>query len=154
MKLNASEDIEAPIAKVFETLTDYAQFETAAQRRGAEVERRSKAGKPEWKISFAFRGKLRTIVMMETANAPPNSVTFAGGGKLFEGTVHVELVALGPRRTRMACELVVKPKSLAARLILQSLKLARSRLTKRFRSRLAKLAAFIEERAKAAASAS
>jgi hypothetical protein len=57
-----------------------------------------------------------------------------------------ELVALSRGRTRMTVTLVLQPRTLAARLMMQSLRLARNNLTKRFKVRLGEYAAEVEDR--------
>jgi carbon monoxide dehydrogenase subunit G len=148
VKFNAREDIEAPITEVYAVLTDYAAFERAALRRGAEVTRADKGGRPAWQVSFRFRGKRREVAIVEDSRQPPSSLAFSGRGKLVEGTMTVDLMELGPRRTRMTVTTDVRPLTLAARLFLQSLKLARSRVTKRYQTRMAQFATLIEARTK------
>jgi carbon monoxide dehydrogenase subunit G len=151
MKLTAREDIEAPLAMVFEHLTDFAHFQTAAQRRGAEVERRDTPEGPVWQINFVFRNRLRKLSLTQIAHEAPHRLAFNGVGKSVEGTMEFDLVSLGQRRTRLSATLDIKPRTLAARLFLQSLKLARGRVQKRYRNRIAQLAAHLEQRIKASA---
>jgi hypothetical protein len=73
-------------------------------------------------------------------------LVFAFTSRLFEGTVTVEVVAMSARRTRMHVASEVAPLSLAARLLLQSLKLAKARVSRRYDKRVAQLAAEIEAR--------
>jgi len=65
-----------------------------------------------------------------------------------EGEVTVDLVALSKNRTRMAIDVEVKPKTLSARLMVQSMRLAKGRLTKRYRLKVAGFATNIEDRYK------
>ena len=58
----------------------------------------------------------------------------------------IEFVALSRSRTRVAMDLELKPKTLSARLMVQSLKLARANLEKKFRVRMADYAQAIEDR--------
>jgi hypothetical protein len=60
----------------------------------------------------------------------------------------VELVALSRGRTRLSVELELKPRSISARLLVQSLKLARANLNKKFHLRMADYARELEDRSK------
>ncbi len=53
----------------------------------------------------------------------------------------VELLELGAKRTRMHSSIDITPRSLTARLFLQSLRLARTKLDRKFDQRIAQLAA-------------
>jgi hypothetical protein len=60
----------------------------------------------------------------------------------------VGLIALSRARTRLTVDLTLEPRTLAGRLIVQSLKLARGNMSKRFRLRVAEYAMDVEERYK------
>lgn len=146
MKLTARQDIEAPIAAVFDALTDHDSFERAALRRGAKVRRGMAGTVPEWRIEFEYRGKTRKLTVRQVTAERPLRLVFAGEAKSVEGGMTVDLVETAPRRTRMVVATEVVPRTLAARLFLQSLKLARGRVMKRFQKRLAQVATMIEAR--------
>jgi carbon monoxide dehydrogenase subunit G len=148
MKFSAREDIEVPVAGVWAVLTDYEGFERAALRRGAEVQRKDVGGTPTWAAAFVFRGKRRSMTIRQDRAEAPAVLAFSGESRQVEGTIVIELLELGPRRTRMTITTEVRPLSLAARLFLQSLKLARGRLIKRYQTRVAQLATMIEARAR------
>jgi carbon monoxide dehydrogenase subunit G len=150
MKLSAREDIEAPVAEVFAVLADVDMFERMALRRGAEVVREAGAARPTWRIAFPFRGKRRELTVWQQGVEAPRRLDFAGRGVLIEGAVRVDLIELGPRRTRMTLETEIRPLTLAARLFLQSLKLARSRVTRRYQASVAALAAVVAARTQVA----
>ena len=57
-----------------------------------------------------------------------------------------ELVALSKNRTRIMLSFHIKPLNLSARLLVQSLKLAKTSLTKKFKLRAAEYAKTLEER--------
>jgi carbon monoxide dehydrogenase subunit G len=153
MKITTRQDIEAPVAFVFESLKDFDYWERAAMRRGADVTHTNDpdAAGPglAWAIRFPFRGKDRKMTLQLTSMEAPGQMGFAAGGGSFEGTAVVDLLALGSRRTRLSMTAEVKPKGLAARLVLQSLKLARGRMQGRADKRVAAIAADIEERFRA-----
>lgn len=146
MKFSAKEDIEVPVAGVWAVITDYDGFERAALRRGAEVQRKDVGGQPAWSTAFAFRGKRRSLTIRQDRAEPPGLLAFSGASRQVEGTMVIELLELGPRRTRMTVTTEVRPLSLAARLFLQSLKLARGRIVRKYQVRVAQLATMIEAR--------
>lgn len=150
MNFTAQEDIEAPIDHVFSQVTDFAALERSALRRGAEVQR--VVDKPEpgpgmtWDTAFMLRGKRREMTVELTEFDAPNGVVLMARSPNIKGKLAVDLVALSPKRTRLNLSLDIEPKTLAARLMLQSLKLARSNLNKRLKKRLKDFARDLEER--------
>lgn len=152
MQFTGKEDIEAPIERVFEEITDFQGFERSALRRGADVKRTDDLGGPgvgmNWHAVFKLRGKQRQVDVTLIDYDPPNGITLGLRSASLEGQLVVDLVALSRGRTRMGVLLVLQPRSLTARLMMQSLKLARSNLTKRFKLRLADYAMDVEERYK------
>ena len=99
-----------------------------------------------WDVQFSFRGKSRDLHLVLAKYEPVTGVSLSADGGGIEGDLHVELMALSPRRTRMAVTLELAPKTLSGRLLVQSLKLAKSKLTKRFKMRVAEFAKSTEER--------
>jgi len=57
--------------------------------------------------------------------------------------LEIEVIPLSRVQTRIQVVSVLEPKTLAARLLVQSMKLARSKFNQRFKSRVGKLAEFI-----------
>ena len=147
MKFSTREDIEAPLDHVFEKVSNFDSFERSMLRRGVKVSRNQDAcvAGTKWRANFRFRGKDRDIDLELQQIAPDAGydVGFVSGG--IEGVSKVELVPLSPTRTRLMVETVLSPKTLAARLLVQSLKLAKSSLTQRYKSRIAALSEEIEE---------
>ncbi len=150
MKLNTKEDIEASIEEVFAALTDFDGFERAALRRGAEVARTDQprvTGLGQgWRMAFDYRGKRRQLTARLVGFDRPNALRFAGSSKALDGEMLVDLVALSRRRTRVAVSLEILPKTLAARIFVQSLRLAKGRVTDRFARRIKAFAVVIEDR--------
>jgi Polyketide cyclase / dehydrase and lipid transport len=132
MKVTSRHDIDAPVDFVFRTLVDFDAWERSAMRRGADVVRTDKmttvAPGLSWLVRFRFRGKERKLAIRLTGIDPGARAAFAVEGGLFEATSIVDLMELGPNRTRFVMVGEAKPKSLGARLILQSLRLARARV--------------------------
>lgn len=152
MKLSSREDIEAPIDRVFDSLCEFESFERAAMRRGADVMRVDALTYPgvgmTWDARFPFRGKRREMRVVTTRFEPPQEMIVQAESPGMHATFAVELIALSRSRTRMIVGLEMLPRTLSARLLVQSLKLAKTSLTKRFRLRFAEYAQGMEERLK------
>ncbi len=153
MKFSTREDIEAPIESVFMSITDFDGFERQALRRGAEVTRRdnlSVAGVgAEWQLRFTFRGKERDVNAKMTEFSPPHGFQAKTKSPSLEGLVLVELVSLSPRRTRLQISVDVAPTTLTGRLLVQSLKFAKTNVNKRFSKKIWQFAQDIEAKHKA-----
>ncbi len=153
MKVTTRHDIEAPVSFVFQALTDFDYWERSAMRRGADVARTDKmttlgAGLA-WLVRFRFRGKDRKINIRLTGIDAPARVTFAADGQVFDASCIIDLMELGAKRTRIVVVSEAKPKTLAARLIMQSLRLARARVQRKVDKRVAAITAEIESRFRA-----
>lgn len=150
MEFSAKEDIEAPIADVFGILSDFEGFERSAIRRGVDVLRRGDVSAPDrglaWDTRFSFRGKERALRISLTGYEPVTAMTLTGEGSGLDGQMQIELLALSPRRTRMSVRFGIQPKTLSARLLVQSLKLAKTKLTRKFKLRVAEFAKSAEDR--------
>lgn len=153
MKFVAHEDVEAPIDFVFEQMSDFPALERSALRRGAEVQRvdnlPDKSPGMAWDVAFDLRGKRREMMLELTQIDAPNGLVISSRSPNMGGHMVADLVALSRSRTRISLEIEMKPKTLASRLLVQSMKLARANLTKRFKMRVADYAKDLEDRYKA-----
>ena len=150
MRFASKHDIEAPIADTFRILTDFEAWERAAMRRGADVARTDKlrgvtAGL-KWAARFAYRGRTRELDLELKQIETPSLLRFAGISQSIEGAAAIELMEMGAKRTRMHVVFELTPRSLTARLFLQSLRLARNRIDRRFDQRMEHMAIDIEAR--------
>ncbi|MDJ0826480.1 MAG: SRPBCC family protein [Rhodobacter sp.] len=150
MRFSTREDIEAPIEAVFGAVTDFDGFERQALRRGAEVTRQDTTGKTgvgsEWQVKFAFRGKQRELDARITEFDAPNGYRIDSRTGGLEGVISVDLLQLAPQRTRMQLAVDLNPRTLSARLLVQSLKFAKGTLNKRFSTRVWRFAQGIEDK--------
>ena len=152
MKLASKKDVEAPIATVWAALVDFETWERAAMRRGVEVARTDQLCAPgvgmSWHARFSYRGKQRQVDLSLTEMAAPGAVGFYLVSPAVESTTRIELMEMSAKRTRMHVTTEIKPRSLGARLFLQSLRLARSKVDRRFDARIAQFATELEARSK------
>ncbi len=150
MQFSSKEDIEAPIEQVFAMLSEFESFERSAIRRGIEVIRTDNFTDPvagyTWNSHFKMRGKMRELDLRLATYEHPNTMRFESDSNGLAGVMTLDLMALSPRRTRMSVSVELTPKTLAARLLVQSLKLAKSNMTKRFKLKVADYAKNMEER--------
>ena len=149
MQLTAREDIEASLDDVFAALSDFESVERQALRRGIDVQRVS-GRVPEdglnWQAHFGFRGKQRTADITLKDYVPPERLVFSSVSGGLTVDMAIDVVALSRTRTRIGVMAELVPKTLSARLLVQSLKLAKGGLDKRFRNRMQGLARDLERR--------
>ncbi len=150
MKLTAKTDIEAPASFVYASLNDHAMWEREMTRRGAEIDRPADmplagvgAG---WQLRVPFRGKVRKLLLRIEALDPDTRIVISVEGQAIDGSSVWEMLPMSPRRTRLRLAVEVRPKTLAARLFLNTLRLAKGRVQLRLEKRLKQMAARIEER--------
>ena len=150
MKFSSREDVEVPIDQAFKLICDFDTYERIAMRHGAEVRRTDSLTKPgvgmKWHAAFKMRGKMRDIDLEMTRFDQPNEFCVLSSSSGIDGTGQIELVALSRNRTRFFVEFELKPTNLSARLLVQSLRLAKNSLTKRYKVRVAEYAKSIEGR--------
>lgn len=152
MKFSTREDVEAPIERVFEMLCAVEEFERAAMRRGADIQRLDDLPQvglgAQWQVQFVSRGKARDVNLRITNFEPPDAmmVTLTSEGVI--GNMDFELIALSRNKTRLIVALEVRPQTLSARLLIQSLKLTKGALNRRYQERIAGYASEIEARYK------
>jgi hypothetical protein len=150
MKLTAKTDLEVPAAAVFASLIDHPAWEREAIRNGVEIER--PAGTPatgvgaEWRIRGHFRGKPRKVQVKIEEMTQDQRIALGLDSPSIEGTTRLEIMVLSPRRSRMRVDLEIKPKTLAARLFINTMRLAKGRVQARFEKGLGRLGARIKDR--------
>jgi hypothetical protein len=99
-----------------------------------------------WDIAFPFRGKRREMQVEMVEHVAPGRMMFNSRMTGMTGQFSIDLLALSRGRTRLELAVDLKPVSLSAKLLVQSMKLARSSLNKRFKVRVAEFAKTTEDR--------
>lgn len=152
MRLSAREDIDAPIDQVFAVMSDFDQVEAAARKRGISVDRSRDLSSPgpgmTWSANFVFRGKPREATITLSEIERPSLMVFDSASGGLETQARIELHEMSPTKTRVTLKADMSPKTLAARLLVQSLKLAKTKVEKRFKSRFGDVARLVEDRAR------
>lgn len=150
MKLAAKYDIEAPVNFVYGELVDFSAWERMALRRGAEVTRLDRMTAPSpgmaWQVNFVLRGRDRSARIQLVAATPGRHVRLTITSTLADGEILIELLDLATTRTRIDVRVEVKPKTLAARIYMQTVRLARKKVDATYAQRIALLAVEMEDR--------
>lgn len=150
MKLTAKCDIEAPLAFVYRSITDFESWERDATARGVEVDRPT--GFPihgpgaAWIIRFTFRGKSRKVQVKIADQIEDHQLSLDLDSQVMSGGSVIDVQPLSPRKTRIKIAVTLKPKTLTARLFINTLRLTKGRVDRRFGKRAEQLGALIENR--------
>ncbi len=150
MKFSTRQDIEAPIEFVFDRTADFDAIERQALPRGIEVSRADTLSGVEcgtqWNVVFPFRGKSRKVKGELAEFDCPNNYLIQSVSGGVEADFRVVFLPLSRNRTRVIVGLQLSPKTLSARLLVQSLKLAKKSLDLRFSTRIAQFASDVQNR--------
>ena len=153
MKFTGQTDIKASLNQTFEAFADFESFQRIAMRQGVEVERADALATPgrgmTWRVRADFRGKTRRFDVELWDYEPPDMLLYTASSDMFDVTMRNELARLSAKETRVNLTIDVTPKSIAARLILQSARLTRSALNARLKKGMQRLGDRIEKRATA-----
>ena len=151
MKLDSAQEIDLPIARVFDEITDFPRIERGAAGWGADLRRIDDLCGPcagmSWQARITLRGRVRDLSVRLLEHTPPDTVLVAADSSDIEARMRVALMALSPARTRLGVTLDVAPRTLAGRLLLQSARLAGQSVEARFRKRVAEYALDMTDRA-------
>lgn len=148
MKLSTREDIEAPIETVHAAVTDFAAIERQLKKRGVDIGHDpatplAGVGR-RWQARASWRGREYRIVseLVSIDEARGYAIMSTTGG--VECRTVVELIAQSKTRTRILVSLDLRPTTLSSRLLIQSLRLAKGRLSHRLESRVSDFARRVE----------
>ncbi len=148
MRLETRSDIDAPIDFVFAGVSDFPAFERRALREGAAVTRQDTGAVQvgsAWDIAVPMRGRDRRFAAVLTAMTAPDGYVVTTQSDGLTITTQVALIALARNSTRVAVTIDLAAQTLTARLLVQSLKLAKGRLTDRIAARVQDYATRIAE---------
>ncbi|MCY1126363.1 hypothetical protein OU426_05795 [Frigidibacter sp. RF13] len=150
MRLTSKTDIDATPEALFAAMTDLDWIEGLARRGGVRLERLSGTGPvargSSWQAGLRLRGKDRTIVSQIEAHEPPRRLLLAGDTVSFSFLVEPTLIPLSRQMTRVALAIEIKPLTFGARIMIQTLKIGKSRLQQRLDRRLEMAARMLKER--------
>ncbi|RNF33496.1 SRPBCC family protein [Paracoccus methylarcula] len=143
MKFSTRIDAEMPASRLFDKVNDFNRLEQLLIQRGASVTRIDPADEPGtgmgWNIAFDWRGRERALRLEVVRFDRPEHVTMTGLSEALELTIDSSVVALSQTRSRLVFEADIRPRNMRARLMLQTAKLGKARLDRRFETRIREL---------------
>lgn len=142
MKFSTRCDTEIPAPALFEAVADPARFERMLRRRGASVSRKaSDSVGTAWDVGFDWRGRAHDLSLEVTRLQPSERLSMAGQSESLEVIIDMTVVALSKTRARLIVETELRPRNMRARLMLQTAKLGKSQLDRKFARRISDMLA-------------
>lgn len=134
MKFSTRKDVEMTAHALFEALGDFDRLERILRRNRAEVTALdpSVEGAKAWDIGFDWRGRRRTARFALTRHDPDEALRLNGSSESFDIVLDLTIVALTRARSRVVCEANLRPRTMKARLLVQTAKLSKGALDSRF----------------------
>ncbi len=148
MRFTSVQDINAPLDHVFEQISDFDSYEAYAMRVGAQVERTDnlpgKQAGLAWNFQGEMRGKMRDVDIDLLEYTPNRYLKFNCISSGVAALIEMETIALTPKQARLKVSVEISARSISARLLLQSAKLAKNSLKRKFNHRVWTYANHIE----------
>jgi hypothetical protein len=140
MKFSTRKDIDAPVEFVFGQFTDFDSLERQAIRHGISVQRTSGIQQDgigaTWTIQAPYRGKKRDVFIEVGALEAGEHVAVEVKSGGLNMTLDLQFVPLVGGRTRVIFGFDLRPQSLSAKILVQSLKIAKKNIQGRFERRV------------------
>ncbi|RJE81603.1 hypothetical protein [Paracoccus sp. JM45] len=140
MKFSTRIDTDLSAEGLFEAIGDFDALERMLIGRGATVSRIDPSKEPGmtmgWNVGFDWRGKPREMRLAVVKFDRPEQMTMAGRSNALDLTINATVVALSRIKSRLIFEAEIKPRNMKARLMLQTAKLGKSQLDRRFQRRV------------------
>ena len=140
MKFSTRIDKEVTAERMFDALADFDRIERILMRRGVSVTRvdNISAGARAWDLAFDWRGQRRELRLVLVQFDRPERLALTGQSTPFDLRIDLFVVSLALQRSRLIFEIEVKPRNMRARLMLQTAKLGKAQLDRKFADRVSK----------------
>ncbi|MCF6274107.1 MAG: hypothetical protein L3J37_13165 [Rhodobacteraceae bacterium] len=132
MELSYKSTINVPHKFAFERATNFEKFEIEGFGKLAPFEPVSDIRAPEigarWKTSSEFQGRPRRFSLQLFQLEPSQKMVLGNKSEKYDVEAHFDFEDIAPEETGFSFLLVAKAQSITARLILQTIQLARGRI--------------------------
>lgn len=134
MKFSTRTDKNIPAEKMFDAVGDFDRMERVLIRRGVSVRRvdNSTDATRSWDLGFDWRGQKREMKLALVQFDRPEKLGLKGRSRSFDLQIGISVVALSRKKSRVVFEFEVRPRNMRARLAIQTAKLGKSKLDKKF----------------------
>ena len=150
MKFSLRQDTRLTADELFDAISDFPRMERMLVRRGADIRRLDPAHEPGvgmgWDMAFDYRGKRREVRLDLARFDRPEKIALAGHTEALDIGIDMTVIALTRAKSRLIFELTVKPRNMRARLMLQTAKLGKAQLDRRFADKVGKFLSDLTER--------
>lgn len=140
MKFSTRIDTDLPADALFDIVSDFNRIERMLMHRGTRMVRIDPAQEPGtgigWHIGFDWRGRPREMRLEVTRFDRPEVVGMTGESEAFDTDIRMTVVALSLTRSRLIFETDIRPRNMRARLMLQTAKLGKPQLDRKFERRI------------------
>ena len=140
MKFSFRQDTDLPADQLFDMISDFPRIERMLARKGAEVRRIDPAVEPgagmAWDAAFDQRGKRREMRLSVAQFDRPEKIVILGEAESLALTVEMTVIVLTRSKSRVIFELEARPQTIRARLMLQTAKLGKAQLDRKFAERI------------------
>lgn len=147
MRFSTRIDADVPAHHLFEIASDFPRIERVLGARGVVVRRIDPAREPGtglgWLMDFAWRGQGRHVRLDVTRFDRPAHLTLDGQSDQFDLGINLTVVALNKTRSRLLFETEVRPRTMRARVLLQTARLGKAQLDRQYARRIADFVAHL-----------
>ncbi|WP_128253332.1 SRPBCC family protein [Falsirhodobacter deserti] len=142
MKFTSTGDINAPTEYVFARMSDFEAWERSIRKRNTVATRSPGPIQPgtTWNAQFRLRGAMRNMTVTLVSVDPGRQIRLALADPSLDVDIVLDLLALAPEQSRVVATLDLRPRNLTARLLVQSLRLARTKVQGQLDQRIAQWA--------------
>lgn len=134
MEISYQSIIKVPQAFAFARATDFERFESEGFGNLAAFEPRSEIRAPKigarWRTAAEFQGRPRRFSLQLLQLEEPGKMVLGNKSEKYDIEAHFDFVEAGVEETEFHFRLDAKANSITAKLILQTIQLARSRIEK------------------------